>query len=211
MGSEAILLVGAGGHAGSCIDVIEQDGRYRIAGLVGTRSEVGDELFGYRVLGSDDDLPSLIASCQRALVTVGQIKSAEPRIALFERLQALHCELPTIVSPRAQVSRHAVIGAGTIVMHGAVVNAGARVGRNCIVNTLALIEHDVVIGDHCHIATAAVLNGGVQVGTGTFVGSNVSVKQGVWIGNHCVIGMGLTVRKSWDSGVSSASSSEGSA
>lgn len=211
MASEALLLVGAGGHARSCIDVIEQDGRYRIVGLVGVRSEVGREIFGYRVLGSDDNLPSLIASCQRALVTVGQIKNAEPRIRLFERLQALHCELPTIVSPRAQVSRHAVLGDGTIVMHGAMVNAGARVGRNCIINTLAVIEHDVIIGDHCHIATAAVLNGGVQVGTGTFVGSNVSVKQALKIGDHCVIGMGQTVRESWESGASSASSSGRSA
>ena len=27
-------------------------------------------------------------------------------------------------------------------MHGAIVNAGARVGKNCIINSKSLIEHD---------------------------------------------------------------------
>ena len=51
---------------------------------------------------------------------------------------------------------------GTIVMHHALVNAGAKVGANCIINTKALIEHDAVVEDHCHIATAAIVNGGCQ-------------------------------------------------
>ena len=30
-------------------------------------------------------------------------------------------------------------------MHGAIVNAGARVGKNCIINSKSLIEHDAVM------------------------------------------------------------------
>ena len=33
-------------------------------------------------------------------------------------------------------------------MHGAIVNALASVGRNCIVNSQSLIEHDAVVMDH---------------------------------------------------------------
>jgi phage gp45-like len=36
-----LILIGAGGHSRSCIDVIEQEGKYRIAGLVGAKDEVG--------------------------------------------------------------------------------------------------------------------------------------------------------------------------
>ena len=78
-------------------------------------------------------------------------------------------------------------------MHGAVINAGAVVGKNCIINSQSLVEHDVVIADHCYIATAATINSGVSIGTGTFIGSNSTVKQDISIGDRCVIGMGQQV------------------
>lgn len=188
-----ILLVGAGGHARACIDVIEQEGRFTVVGLVGLPHEVGTRMLGCPVLGTDADLPGLLGEYAHALVTVGQIKTAEPRMRLFDLLEQNGRTLPVIVSPRAYVSPHATLGAGTILMHGAVVNAGAVVGRNCIINSQSLVEHDVVIGDHCHIATAAAINSGVRIGPATFIGSNSSVRQVVSIGERCVIGMGQRV------------------
>jgi sugar O-acyltransferase (sialic acid O-acetyltransferase NeuD family) len=188
-----ILLVGAGGHARSCIDVIEEEGRFAVSGLVGTIDQVGTGVLGYPVLGTDMDLSSLLRAHSYALVTIGQIKTPEPRIHHFNLLLNSWCALPVIVSPRSHVSRHAVVESGTVVMHGAIVNAGAKVGRNCILNSLSLVEHDSIVGDHCHIATGVAINSGVHIGEGTFIGSNVSVRQGVHIGDRCVIGMGMRV------------------
>jgi len=190
---ESILIVGAGGHARACIDVIEQEGRFAVKGLVGLPGEVGSQILDYPVLGTDEDLPILLRACPNALIAVGQIKTPEPRIRLFDLIQQDSCELPTIVSPHAYVSPHATLDTGTIVMHGAVINAGAVVGKNCIINSLSLIEHDVVIADYCHIATAATINSGVHIGAGTFIGSNSSVRQCISIGERCLIGMGQQV------------------
>lgn len=193
MDKPKILLLGAGGHARACIDVIEQENRFTVGGLLGLPDEVGTEVFGYPVIGSDSDIESVMNDYRYALVTVGQIKSPDLRISLFERLEKNGCEMPVIISPRAYVSSHAVIQPGTIVMHGAIVNSAVRIGKNCIINSLALIEHDSEVRDHCHISTSASLNSGVRVGAGTFVGSNTSVRQGIEIGERCVIGMGQTV------------------
>ena len=193
MDKPPILLLGAGGHARACIDVIEQEGRFSVAGLVGMSREIGTSVLGYPVLGTDEDLPALLRDFTFALVTVGQIKTFEPRVRLFNLLELQGCKLPVIVSPRAYVSLHAMLGAGTIVMHGAVVNAGAIVGRNCIINSQSLIEHDVIIADHCHIATAVAVNSGVHIGTATFIGSNCSLRQLVKIGERSLIGMGQRV------------------
>jgi sugar O-acyltransferase (sialic acid O-acetyltransferase NeuD family) len=198
--SESILLVGAGGHAQACIDVIEAQARFKVAGLIGTAAEVGARVLGYEVLGSDEDLPALVAEHRYALVCCGQIKTPDLRIRLFERLEALNYQLPVIVSPRAYLSKHAVLGAGTIVMHGALVNAGAVVGRNCIINTQALIEHGAVIGDHCHIATAAVVNGEARVGEGSFIGSNAVLRERVVVAQRSLIGMGEPLRGDWAAG-----------
>ncbi|MFZ3218898.1 MAG: acetyltransferase [Rhodoferax sp.] len=193
MSREAILLLGAGGHARSCIDVIEQEGRFNVGGLVGLPQEVGSRVLGYPVLGADSDLPGLLPRFSQVLIALGQIKTPEARMRIFALLEERGCNLPVIVSPRSHVSRHAQVGAGTIVMHGAIVNAGASIGRNCIINSLALVEHDAVVGDHCHIATAAVVNGDVSIGAGSFIGSNVCIRQGSRFGERCVIGMGQQV------------------
>lgn len=198
--SESILLLGAGGHAQACIDVIEAQARFRIAGLIGTAAEVGARVLGYEVLGSDEDLPALVARHPYALVSCGQIKSPDLRMRLFERLETFKYQLPVILSPRAYLSKHAVVGAGTIVMHGAVVNAGAVVGRNCIINTQALIEHGAMIGDHCHIATAAVVNGEAKIGAGSFIGSNAVLRERVVVAERSLIGMGEPLHADWAAG-----------
>lgn len=194
MNRPGLILIGAGGHARACIDVIEQQGRFEIAGLVGTAAELHTRQLGYEVIATDSELAHLATRFRYALVTTGQIGSPELRMRLYDEALRLGFELPVIVAPGAHVSPHASIGAGSIVMHGAVVNAAATVGQNCIINTRALVEHDAAVGDHCHISTAAVLNGAVSVGAGSFVGSGCVVKQGVTLGRRCIVGMGLAVR-----------------
>jgi sugar O-acyltransferase (sialic acid O-acetyltransferase NeuD family) len=169
-------LIGGGGHCAACIDVIEQQNIFEIAGIV--EKDAADEaVLGYPILGNDEELIRLRASCDYAFITVGQIKSPSIRIQLFLYAKSLGFTMPTIVSPRAYVSKHASIGEGTIIMHDALINSRATVGSNCIINTKALVEHDGVIEDNCHISTATVINGGAVVRQGTFVGSNAVTKE----------------------------------
>lgn len=194
MSTPSLILIGAGGHAHACIDVIEQLGVYRIAGLIGMPHEMHDHHLGYAVIGTDTDLPELAKTIPYALITLGQIKTPAHRTRLYQQVVALGFQLPTLIAPSAYVSRHASIGAGTIVMHGAIVNAGASVGKNCIINTRALIEHDASVADHCHISTGAIINGNAVIGSGSFVGSGSIIKEGVSLGQNCLVGMGLAVR-----------------
>jgi sugar O-acyltransferase (sialic acid O-acetyltransferase NeuD family) len=200
MRSDGLILIGAGGHARACIDVVEQHGQYNIVGLVGQAGELGAEHFGYPVIATDDELSELARLHKYALIATGQIQTPDIRMRLYRRVAELGFELPLIVAPTAHVSRHAMVGAGTIVMHGAIVNAGARVGSNCIVNSRALLEHDVTVEDHCHISTGTIVNGNVRVGEGSFIGSGSVIKEGVVLGNRCVVGMGLAVRSSQGDG-----------
>ena len=173
-----LILIGGGGHCAACIDVIEQENKYEIAGIV-DKCDAGKISLGYPILGGDKDLQKLSLTYSYALITIGQIKSPSTRIQLFKLIKSLGFILPTCVSPRAYVSKHASIGEGTIIMHDALINSRASVGQNCIINTKSLIEHDAVIEDHCHISTGAIVNGGTVVRQGTFVGSNAVTKESV--------------------------------
>ena len=178
---EKIILIGGGGHCISVIDVIEQQNKYEILGIIDTKENIGKKVLDYEVIGCDDDLKEFFESCQNAFITVGQINSNDLRVKLYEKLKLIGFNLPVIISPFSYVSKHALIDAGTIVMHHALVNANARIGQNCIINSKALIEHDAVVNDNCHISTGSIINGGVVVMANTFVGSNAVTKEYITI------------------------------
>ena len=187
-----LLLIGGGGHCHSCIDVIESTEIYMIEGIVQPKTS-SKMILGYPIIGSDDDLPKLLKETKSVLITIGQIKNSKTRVRLFNLVKMLGAELPAIISPRAYCSKHAILGEASIIMHGAIVNAGARIGSNCIVNSQALVEHDVEIDDHCHISTGARVNGNVTINKGSFVGSGAVVKEGVKVGENVIIAAGQIV------------------
>ena len=188
-----VLLIGCGGHAKSVIDLIEAEGKWQIRGMVGVRGQVGSSVLGYKVIGTDDDLPKLRKDCQSAILAIGQIPSPEPRMRLAAQLEQLEMSFPVVISPNAIVSRYTRLGAGTVVGHGAVLNADAVVGTHCTINTRAVIEHDVKLGDHCHVSTGAVINGGVHVGSGSFIGSGAMLREGLQLPADTVISAGKRV------------------
>jgi len=171
-----LILIGGGGHCAACIDVIEAAGQFRIAGIIDSNPQLR-QVCGYPVLGNDSLLGALRNQISHAFVTLGQLRDVSLRMRLTELILTHNYQIPTLISPRAYVSRHATIHAGTIVMHDALVNARAIVGSHCIINSKALIEHDAIIDDFCHISTAAVINGGTHIHRGTFFGSNAVSKE----------------------------------
>lgn len=192
---EKIILIGGGGHCRSCIDVIEQEGRFQIEGIVDVPEKLHQRILEYEIIGTDEDLPLIAKEYSHFLITIGHIRSAHKRTALFNNLQELGARFPVIFSPLSYVSKHATVTEGTIVMHQAVVNAGAYIGKNCIINTKALIEHDAVVGDHCHISTGAIVNGAVKICSGTFFGSNAVTKGNVVVGEKSFINCGAKIER----------------
>lgn len=183
-----ILLIGGGGHCKSVIDVIEQENKFTIAGIVDKKELIGTEVLGYKVIAYDDDLENLFEKYSYAIVTVGQIRSVSLRVKLFNKLKEIGYKLPVIVSPLAYVSRYSSVGEGTVIMHNALINADVKIGKNCIINSKALVEHDSTIEDNCHVSTAAVINGGVTVKENTFFGSNATSKEYMEIGKFIKAG-----------------------
>ena len=193
---EKIVLIGGGGHCHSVIDVIELENKYEIIGIIDTKENIGKKVLDYEIIACDDDLETIFKTCKNAIITIGQIKTSDLRIKLFDKLKDIGFNFPVIISPIAHVSKHSSISEGTVIMHHALVNANVKIGKNCIINSKTLIEHDVIIGNNCHISTASVLNGGVVVEENSFLGSNSMVKENIQIGSDVVIGGGVSVMRS---------------
>lgn len=188
-----IVLIGGGGHCISVIDVIELQGKYTIKGVL-DKTDVSHVL-GYPILGDDDYLNGLISEDTFFLITVGQIKSYAIRERIANDLKSKGAQIATVISPLAYVSKHANIDEGTIVMHGAILNAGVKIGKNCIINTKSNIEHGVVVGDFCHISTCSVVNGNSIIERGVFLGSNSTISNGITISENSIISAGKFVNR----------------
>jgi sugar O-acyltransferase (sialic acid O-acetyltransferase NeuD family) len=180
--------------------VIESEALFSIEGIIQPITQT-DTIKGYPVIGSDADLPALLKKTRSAIITVGQIKTVDTRLRLFNLLKELGADLPLIISPYAYCSKHAKVNEGTIIMHGSIINYGVKVGSNCIINSHALIEHDACISNHCHISTGAKINGGAKIGQGVFIGSGAVIREGVAIGEGAIIGAGQVVLRDVSAGV----------
>jgi len=192
---DKIILIGGGGHCASVIDVIEAHGGFEILGIVDSREKAGGSLLGYNFIGTDEDVPRLLENCKNVHISIGFIKDPTRRVRLYQETKELKANFPVICSPNSHVSKHAVVGEGTIVMHGALINAGAKIGVNAIINSKALVEHDTVIGDHCHVATGAIINGNCRVDKACFVGSNSVLVQGCQVASGTIIGAGTLINR----------------
>ena len=184
---QGVVVIGAGGHAKVCIELLRAGGR-KVAGVVGPDAA---PVLGAPVLGGDDDLPHLHGEGLReAFVAVGDNAR---RVALGRAAQAAGFTLVNAVSPQAVVSPSATLGEGVAVMAGAVVNADARIGDFAVINTRASVDHDSVVEEGAHLAPGATLAGGVRVGAGALVGVNAAVIQAVSIGAGAFVGAGAAV------------------
>ena len=82
-----------------------------------------------------------------------------------------------------------------MVLNRVVVNANAKIGRNVILNTGSIIEHDSSVGDSTHVSTGAIMNGNCHAGRNCFVASGVIMMHGISIGDEVVVGIGSMVSK----------------
>lgn len=193
MKQNKVILIGGGGHAIACIDVIECCSNIEIIGYVDKNPTLPSN-YNYKYFG-DDNVAKRYIEKYSFLVTIGQIKNIILRQSVFEYYNSLNAKFITISSPNSIVSIRTNIGLGTIIMHGVIIQAGVKIGVNCIINDRVLIEHECSIGNHVHISTGAIINGGVIINDNCFIGSGTIIKQGVSIGKNVIIGAGSLVLK----------------
>jgi sugar O-acyltransferase (sialic acid O-acetyltransferase NeuD family) len=117
------------------------------------------------------------------------------RCALHDKLVRAGLVPVSFADGTASVSDSASLGEGLQVMPHAIVHQDARIGRQCIVNTMALVEHDCVLEEGVEIGPGAILCGRVTVGANSWVAAGATVRPRIRIGANSIIGAGAVVVK----------------
>lgn len=187
---KSMIVFGAGGHAKVVIDNIERQGKYKIINLLDDNSLLqGKEVYGYRVIDKISNVED--QSCDRYIVAIGDNKVRQKIRETMKRTAFGLAE--AIIHPSVQIARGVLVGNGTVLMAGTVVNSDSVIAENTIINTSATIDHDCSIEEGVHIAPSATLCGGVSVGKYSLIGAGAVIHPGVKIGKNTIVGAGSTV------------------
>lgn len=153
-----IVIIGSSGHAKVIIDIVQQQGKYNIVGLLDRFRDVGEKTLGYPVLGKEEDLPELIKAhtLKGAIVAIGD---NFVRSKVVAHIKEIIPDLPFVsaIHPKASIAMEVSIGEGTVVMAGVSINACSSVGRFCILNTNSSLDHDLLLTMTRYWKTSRVL------------------------------------------------------
>lgn len=182
MGSvKRLIVVGAGGHAGSVADTARSAG-FEVVGFFEPNAD--GPVGGREVLRSLDEVD--LSSTALAL-GIGANYSREDAYVLIKNSHpAAH--FPVIVHSSAWVSPLANIAEGSVVMSVGSVGPGCSVGVGALVNTGSSLDHDSRMGSFASLGPGARTGGTVDIGERTVIGLNAGVLQGLSVGSDTVIG-----------------------
>jgi sugar O-acyltransferase (sialic acid O-acetyltransferase NeuD family) len=189
-----VIVVGGGDQGRQVISAIEAGEGHRVVGVLDRAIPRGTVVAGSPVLGTEDDLGT--SSDQHgARAFVVAIGDNATRGGVLERLEAACPQLSlfSVIHPAASVARDATVGAGSIVLAGAVVSNACTVGRGALLGTRSSIDHDCVVGDYASLAPGVTTGGAVRIGRATALGVGANVVHGVTIGDDTVVGAGALV------------------
>lgn len=185
-----ILIFGSGGQAKETVDLIEENIKGTIVGIIDKKALDG-KILNYRVIGTDNYLDSLIKKYKATHFT-GAIGNIQIRSRLYNfakvKLQPL-----SIISKRANISKYAKIGEHATIYPGVIINAGVTIGYNALINSNATIAHEVKIGNHVNINPGANIAGKVLIEDFCFIGIGSSIKENLHIAKNSTIGGGAMV------------------
>lgn len=185
-----LLITGASGHGKVIFELAMETGVYQELYFLDDdetllktdETVIGNVDFAVRHNGEYD-----------VIVAVG---NAFIRRRIQKKYERAGVSLVTLVHPEATISEKTVrIGKGTVVMAGAVIQAGVTIGDGVIVNTSASIDHECEIGDFAHISVGSHLAGNVKIGKNTWIGAGAVISNNVCICDDVTAGAGAVVVK----------------
>lgn len=186
--TDEIVVYGAGGHGKVVAEILAASKRV-VTGFIDDRLALtGSKIIGLPVFGVDDWLSS--HSGVGVALGIGDNRARERAVCLIQK--RAH-QLISAIHPAAIVSRSARLGAGVVIVAGAVLNAECELEDGVIVNSGAIVEHDVRIGRYAHLSPGSAIGGGAQIGALSHIGMGAMILPSKRVGDNCMIGAGAVV------------------
>lgn len=192
-----LVLIGGGNQVQYTIDIIEKEGKYNIVGIIDSIRDVGSELYGYNVIGRQENLKTLvdIYSIDGGIISIGDNWT---RYYVYETIKKIKPDFKffNAIHPSVCIGNNVTLGEGIVAMAGCIFNPGAYIGNFTFFATGAHVEHDCIIEDYASISAGSLTGGHVKLGKYSALTLGVTVIDRIEIGENTVVGAGSVVLKS---------------
>ena len=198
------MLWGSAGHAkvlagliamrGGCVVALFDNNPQASSALAGVPLFIGEDGFVAWRNGEQDHRDVF------GLAAIGGVRGRD-RLAAHQYFRAHGLRVDPLVHPEASVCPTASLGEGTQVLAQAVIAADVHLGKACLVNHRAGVDHECVLGDAVHLAPGATLCGCVRLGDNVMIGAGAVVLPRMTIGENTVVGAGTVVIRDLPAGV----------
>ena len=191
-----IVLFGGGNHARYCLDILHQQNKYQIVGIIDQSKPKGEICGDYQVIGTIAELDQLIDHYQieAGLITIGDNYSRYQVHELIKQVQP-NFQFVNAIHPTAIFGKQASIQTGIVVGANSIVGTHAKIGAHCWIGSHTLVEHDNVMHDFSNISSGSITGGFVEIGFCSAITIGAVILDRIQIGEHTVVGAGALVTK----------------
>jgi len=191
-----IVIIGASGHGTMILDCLEKEGKYTVAGFIDSFKTKGSTHHGYKILGTEDELPLLLDTIgiTGAVVAIGNNFTRKCMVDKVKR-SVPSLDFVSTIHPSAIIGKNASIGKGSVLLPGAIVNANAIIGEFSFINTNSSLGHDSVMKRYSSISSGVCTGGNLELGQFSAISLGANVIESISIGEHSVVGAGSLVLK----------------
>lgn len=171
---------------------------YRVIGYFDNNPAVSEAYKGIPSLGGQGKLGAWLSSRTgekpHFIVSSGHTHG-KARLPIHDDLRSKGLRPVTALHRTAFVANGAEVGEGSMVFAMAAVCADVRIGRCCIINTRASVDHESVLEDGVSVAPGAIITGLVHVERYVDIYAGAIILPRLRIGEGAVIGAGAVVRE----------------
>lgn len=187
---DKLIIIGASGHGKVVADIAIKMNKWQNIAFLDDDQAIKTSM-GLEVIGKTADAFTFKDEAD-FFVAIG---SNTTREKIQEKLIEQGLNVVSLIHPSAVIGTDVGIGIGSVVMAGVVINSSSRIGKGCIINTSASLDHDNVIENYVHISPGVRTAGSVSIGKGTWLGIGSIVSNNVNIYSGCKVGAGAVVVK----------------
>lgn len=182
-----IVIFGAGGNAKKMTEIAISNG-FELLGYI-SQDPKGSIINNYKVLGYLDEYHTAIELKNAYFhIAIGEISDRYNIYKLINNDK----KLISLISKDAVISKNCCIDKGATI-NNCTILPQVKIGKCCIIDTGAIIEHDVIISDFVNINPGAIICGNVEIGKFSFIGAGSTIIEKVKIGENSLIGAGSVI------------------
>lgn len=196
---KSIVIIGAGDLGKEVVWLVEDINKnkptYVILGFLDDDvSKVGEEFYGYKVLGNDDILEDLQKKSNVGAVIA--IQKGDIRKKIVERHPVFN-DWVTLVHPTAVIASTSSVGIGSIVFPYVSISVDSKLGDFNLYYINCTICNDCKLGDYVSVMSNASISEHSMIGDEGFLSAGCTIYPHINLARHVSVGVGVAVCKDY--------------